>query len=250
MKNQLTGLVAAAMVMCGPALADDQTVFIDSTSERVLTEACSYLRSATKFAVNVAAEYEDVLLDGTRVTYHKRDAVALERPDKLRVDVTDDRGARSIFIEPDRIVVYRPAEGVYAEFETSGSLEERLVRAEALGVAFPLDDLLRERPCRDLVARMQSATYAGRHVLDGTRVHHLLITTDLADMQVWIDGDDSPEIVKVSIYYRDRPGEPRYTARLMDWVIETPDQNVFKFSAPPGATKVDFVTPDARKGGE
>lgn len=250
MRNQLIVLIAAMTVFSGPVLADDQPVVIDSTSERVLTEACHYLRSATKFSVNVAAEYEDVLLDGTRVTYHKTDAVALERPDKLRVDVSDDKGVRSLFVQPDRIVVYRPAEGIYAEFESTGSLEARLTRAEELGITFPLDDLLHEKPCRDLVARMQSAVYAGRHVLDGEPVHHLLISTDHIDMQLWIDGDDSPEVVKVSIYYRDRPGEPRYTARLTDWVIETPDQNPFTFNAPAGAKKLDFLAPDARKGGE
>jgi hypothetical protein len=250
MKAILTGLAIGAAALPVVAPADEAMITIDATSERVLTEACSYLRSATRFSVDADIEYEDILLDGTTVTYHRQYDMAVERPDRLRVDVVDDKGARSVIVNADEIVVYRPDSNVYATRQVDGSLDARIAKAEGLGLVFPLSDLVQSRPCSDLVETMHSATYAGRHFLDGRFAHHLLVKTDLADVQLWIDDDMTPEIVRLVIRYRELPGQPRFSARLDDWDIETGQVDPFSFTPPPGSTRVEFRSPEVADGGQ
>jgi len=232
------------------AMAIDDQVIIDTTSERLLVDTCAHLRNATRFTVDIDSEYEEVLLDGTTVTYHRNDAVLVERPDKLRLDVVDDRGLRRIFVNPDNVVVYRPVNDVYAEIEVSGTLDQRLDKLEAKGVVLPLGDLLRTKPCDDLVEQMRRATFAGTHYVNGQMAKHLLIETDHADMQVWIADGDAPQIVKLVIHYRELMGEPRFTARLSNWDIATVNDSEFRFSPSPQSERVDFRKPTATWRGE
>jgi hypothetical protein len=241
----LTSLAVFAAMLPASVSADEQMVVIDPTSERVLTEACGYLRSATGFSVDMAIDYEEVLLDGTTVTYHREDTVTLQRPDRLRVDVVDDRGARSIFINQGKMTVFRPANGVYAELDVSGSIDQMIANAESWGLTLPMADLLQEKPCGDLVQYMQTATYAGRHYLAGQQVHHLLIDLVDVDLQLWVADGDAPEIVKAVIRYREKPGQPRYTASMNNWNIERTNEDPFVFTPPDGVRKVEFRKPAA-----
>lgn len=240
-----TSLALIAALLPASASADEQAVAIDPISERVLTEACGYLRSATGFSVDMVIEYEEVLLDGTVVTYHREDAVTLQRPGRLRIDVVDDHGERSFFVNQGKMTVYRPANGIYAELDVSGSIDRLIANAEAWGLTLPMADLLQEKPCGDLVEYMRGATYAGRHYLAGQQVHHLLIELADVDLQLWVADDDVPEIAKAVIRYREKPGQPRFTARMNNWSIETAHEDPFAFTPPDGVSKVEFRKPAA-----
>ena len=248
MKAILPSLAIAIATLPAVAPAEEAMIKIDAASERVLTEACSYLRRATRFSFDADIEYEDILLDGTVVTYHRQYDMAVERPDKLRVDVTDDKGARSFIVNAEGIVVYRPESNVYATLQADGPLDARIAKAEELGLVLPLSDVVHSKPCSDLVATMHSATYAGRHFLDGGFVHHLLIETDFTDVQLWIDDDETPEIARLVIQYRELPGQPRFSARLDNWDIDAGQLDPFSFTPPPGASRVEFRRPAAANG--
>lgn len=225
---------------------------IDRMSERVLLDACGYLRAADHFSVNVEATYEDVLTTGTRVEYSRQSSVVLERPGHLRIDSESDKGRRSFYYDGKTVTVYHPDEGVYAVFAAPATIDAMIDAAEASGVVVPASDLLLSHPCQALGDHLQTGTYAGRHYLDGNWYHHLLLTTDAVDVQLWVAEGDAPEIRKLVITYTKLTGEPQYRALLSDWdftsAIETP---TFAFTPPAEARKVTFRGADeARQGGE
>ena len=250
MKSLVRCTLLGTCLLPALAVAEDSPVVIDTTSEALLVEACSYLRSATRFGVDVDVMYEEVLLDGTTVTYHRNDSILLERPDKLRVDVIDDQGTRSVFVNADKAVIYRPLNDVYAEVETSGTLDERMQKLEANGVTLPLGDLLQSRPCSDLVEHMQRVTFAGTHYVSGLMANHLLIETDHVDMQMWIADDPAPVIVQLVIQYRELAGQPRYSARLSNWNVVTTGDDAFTFEPSPQTRRIEFRRPDGVQGGQ
>jgi hypothetical protein len=92
---------------------------------------------------------------------------------------------------------------------------------------------------------MQGATYAGGHYLAGQQVHHLLIDLPDVDLQLWVADGDAPEIVKAVIRYREKPGQPRYTASMNNWDIEMANDDPFVFTPPDGVRKVEFRKPAA-----
>ena len=153
------------------------------------------------------ATYEDVLTTGTRVEYSRQASVVLERPDHLRIDSESDKGRRSFFYDGKTVTVYHPDKGVYAVFAAPPTIDAMIDAAEARGVSMPASDLLMNHPCQALGDHLQTGTYAGRHYLDGDWYHHLLLSTDAVDVQLWVAPGDAPEIRKLVITYTGKPGE-------------------------------------------
>ncbi len=255
--NMVRMLLAAACVFAAPhVLAEEQTPDttpgpdIDRMSERVLLDACGYLRAAERFSVNVDASYEDVLTNGTRVEYHRQASVELERPDHLRIDSESDKGQRSIYYDGKTLTVYRPDRGVYAIAPAPDTIDAMVAAVEARGIAMPASDLLLNHPCEALGNHLQTGTYAGRHYLDGDWYHHLLLSSDAVDVQVWVAQGEAPMIHKLVITYTTQPGEPQYRALLSDWNFAPAiDSTTFSFVPPADARKVAFRDAGTTEGG-
>ena len=98
---------------------------IDRMSERVLLDACSYLRTAERFSVSVEATYEEILTTGPRVEYARQSRVVLERPDHLRVDSDSDKGRRSYYYDAKTLTVYDPEAGIYTAFAAPPTIDPR-----------------------------------------------------------------------------------------------------------------------------
>jgi hypothetical protein len=223
---------------------------IDRMSERVLLDACGYLRSAGRFSVTVEASYEDVLETGTRVEYHRQASVVLERPSHLRIDSESDKGRRSIYYDGKTLTVYRPDQGVYATAPAPDTIDAMVAAVEARGIAMPASDLLLNHPCEALGEHLQTGTYAGRHYLDGGWYHHLLLTTEAVDVQLWVAQGEAPVIHKLVITYTTQPGEPQYRALLSDWNFAPDiDSKTFTFTPPAEARKVAFRDAGTTEGG-
>jgi hypothetical protein len=223
---------------------------IDRMSERVLLDACGYLRSAGRFSVKVEASYEDVLTSGTRVEYHRQANVVLERPNHLRIDSESDKGRRSIYYDGKTLTVYRPGLGVYSTAPAPDTIDAMVAAVEARGIPLPASDLLLNHPCEALGEHLRSGTYAGRHYLDGDWYHHLLLSFDAVDVQLWVAEGESPEIHRLVITYTTRPGEPQYRALLSDWnFAPTIDGTTFTFTPPADARKVAFRDAGTIEGG-
>jgi hypothetical protein len=225
-------------------------VVIDARTERVLLDACAFLRSAERFAVDVSVSYDDVLKSGKKVQYHRENSIVLERPNRLRVDGESDKGVRSVFYDGKTLTVFRPDRAVFATFDAPATIDATLDAIEQRGVVMPLDDLLRAHPCAGLAEHLKTASHAGRHYLDGGWYHHLLLETDAVDVQLWVAEGDEPVIRQVVITYRDAPGAPQFSAALTGWdlgpVIEP---GTFAFTPPAGAKQVEFRGADDARGG-
>jgi len=233
-----------------PPASPSQSVAIDGTTERVLLDACAFLRSAQRFSVRVDISYDEVLKSGPTVQYSRSGSIVLERPNRLRVDSWSDRGQRVFYYDGKTATVYRPQQRIYAVFEAPATVDATLDIAEARGLVMPLDDLLQTQPCASLAEHLNRGTYAGRHWFEGHWYHHLLLETDAVDVQMWVAEGDVPEIRKVVITYRDAPGRPQYTAVLHDWNFAPKlDAATFTFSPPPGVRKVEFRDAPGPQGG-
>lgn len=249
-------LAAACLCTALPVFADEPAPDttpgpdIDRRSERVLLDACGYLRSAGRFSVKSEVNYEDVLTSGTRVEYNRQASVVLERPNHLRIDSESDKGRRSFYYDGKTLTVYHPDEGVYATFPAPDTIDAMIAAVEARGMAMPASDLLLNHPCEALGERLQTGTYAGRHYLDGDWYHHLLLSSEAVDVQLWIAVGEDPVIHRLVITYTTQPGEPQYRALLSDWNFDPAiDNTTFAFTPPADARKVAFRGAGAGEGG-
>jgi len=241
--------VAALPLQAAPDIPEGK-VLIDSTTESVLLDACAWLRDAKAFSVQADISFDEITLDGARVEYHRQDQITLARPNRLRVDVEDDRGDRSVYYDGKEVTVSRPGNGVYAVVEAPDSLDATLDLAESRGIEMPLDDLLHSAPCAGIAESLRSGTYAGRHFLGGAWYHHLLLSSDAVDVQMWVAADEVPAIRKIVIAYSDAPGTPQYRALFSDWNFAPEiSDDAFHFQPGDGDRRIPFLldTPDRKE---
>jgi hypothetical protein len=224
---------------------------VDRAAERLVVDFCGLLGAANRFSYEVEASYDEVLKSGTKVQYHRSGEVVLERPSHLRIEAESDKGARSYVYDGKSVTVYDPDRNLYAVLPAPATIDAVLDAAEARGLVIPLDDLARSAPCAALGASVREGHYAGRHYFNGELHHHLVFTTETADIQFWLDASEIPLLRKVVIDYRARPGVPRYEAVLTDWDFDpVTDASTFTFTPPPGAKQIELRAAGTAAGGK
>jgi hypothetical protein len=247
-------LAAAVPASPGPAAvaaSAEPGRVMDRAAERLMVDFCGLLKAADRFSFQLDASFDEVLKTGTRVQYHKLSEVVVQRPDRMRVDVESDKGARSFFFDGKTLAVYDPDRNLYAVFPAPPTLDAMLDAAEGRGLTIPLNDLARSRPCAALAELTRTGYYAGRHYFNGELHHHLVFVGEGADIQLWLDTGEVPLLRKVVIDYRARPGAPRYEGVLSNWSFEPAiEASRFTFVPPHGAAKVEFREAGTAEGGK
>ncbi|NVK42276.1 MAG: DUF2092 domain-containing protein [Oceanospirillaceae bacterium] len=244
MKLHLTAMaalaVAASPLQAAPEVPEGK-VMIDPAAEAVLLDVCAWLRQAPSFSVHADISFDEITSDGTRIEYHRQDLVALSRPDKLRIEIEDDRGRRSVYYDGKQMTLYRPANRVYAQVKAPDNLDAALDLAESEGIEMPMDDLLYSHPCAGIAENLRTGTYGGLHFLDGDLYHHLLLTTDAVDVQLWVANDEVPTIRKAVIAYSGEVGTPLYRAFFSDWNFAPGiTDDIFHFEPAEGDRQIPF----------
>jgi hypothetical protein len=224
---------------------------IDRAAERILVDFCGLLKAAPRFSFQVESSHDEVLKTGTRVQYHKSAEVTVERPSRLRVDAESDKGPRSYWYDGKSVTVFDPDRAYYAVFPAPDTLDAMLDAAAARGLVIPLDDLAHSKPCAGLADAVREGYYAGRHYFKGEPHHHLVLTSEAADIQLWLDASDIPLLRKVVIDYRGRPGAPRYEAELSAWDFDpVVEATTFTFTPPAGARQIEHRAASEPEGGQ
>ena len=210
----------------------------------ILQRMSAHLAARTSFQFTAEVRYDAVQTSGQRIEFGSERRVAVRRPDRLRVDVSDwDGGGEVLVYDGARVSLALPARGRYASIEQSGSVEEVVDRLEhELGLPMPLAELLQP----DLYARMLPLVASGAVVggvqLDGRACDQLAFRTRGLDFQLFVDRGDAPLPRRLVIDYREEPGRPQFRASLHDWKTDgsLPGPR-FEFSPAAGAQRVPFA---------
>ncbi|GGO79078.1 hypothetical protein GCM10011348_12480 [Marinobacterium nitratireducens] len=210
-------LLSAAAYTTGCATQAAQEPQVDPATAGVLLEACTRLREAPAFSVRIDTSYDLVMDNGRKIQLSRRDDVALARPDQLSVRVTDDIGERAVYYSGSLITEALPERGIYASSAAPESIDAMLDRAAEEGVVMPFEDLLRSRPCGAFADAIETGAYLGLHYVDGDWRHHLQLTTEEANYQVWVSDLEAPTIDKVVVDVPKMDGAPQLTAVFSDW---------------------------------
>jgi hypothetical protein len=110
----------------------------------------------------------------------------------------------------------------------------------------PLADVLRPGFDEDLLAAVDSITYAGQEQVGAVACHKLAFMNGEVKGYFWIEADEAtPRPRKIDILYYTHPGKPRYQVVIDSLnAKETLDDKLFVFEPPEGATRIQMVARD------
>jgi outer membrane lipoprotein-sorting protein len=125
-RRRLAGLAIATI--CALAAADPcpasaqqplpspslQTALDPAEAKALLMRMSEYLAKAPGFSVNLDAGYDVVQASGQKIEFGQTRRLLLQRPNRLRISVTQSSGARQeVFYNGSELVLFDPRENVF-----------------------------------------------------------------------------------------------------------------------------------------
>lgn len=224
---------------CLPVYAAD----VNDKADEVLREVSTFLGSLNQFTYHVESSADEVLSTGQLIQLGHGGDIAVRRPDRIWAKTEGDTDNQQFFYDGKSVTLFNSVENVYATIDAPATIDTALdYSLKAFEIKAPLSSLI----VSDMYARVSpsinTGNYLGLHRAQGVPCHHLAFSTDEVDWQIWVDAGDKPWPLKVVITSKRVAGAPQYTAYLSNWsTSETLDDSKFRFNAPKGAQKIEFL---------
>ena len=173
-----------------------------------------------------------------------RSRVYLQGPDKFFMENRrNDNKYRGFWYNGKKFVYYSYVENNYVELDAPYGILATIDTIHKLyGVDFPGSDFIYPTFTDDLIDNTDRIMYLGKQVVDGKECYHIMAYNDKVTIQMWISAVRLTLPVKFVIYYKNKPGNPRYTGVYSDWMINPVfPQAMFDFVPPPGARKIEIL---------
>lgn len=241
----LTSLTVFLLTSSGgavSALAEKGPV-IEPRVEQLLKETAEYLKAAKEFTFHAEITIDDVLPTGHLIQYAASQDVSVKRPNKARSVYRGDLRNSDSWYDGKTYSFLNLDRNLYSSWDAPSDIDSLLARLrEELGIRIPLSTLLHADPYPSWMEGTMAGTYAGKHLVNGVPCHHLVLTQEDVDVQVWIEEGKKLVIRKVVITFKDIEQAPQFTALLTEWDFSPrlPDL-LFTFVPPPDADKIKII---------
>jgi hypothetical protein len=241
--------VLSLMITTVPVLFAQEQNSTPSASERqamtILKNMSRYIAQAERFSVTIRAGYDAVQQSGQKVEFGEVRKVTVSRPDRLRIEVEQSNGEKSLLIfNGKELIVYTAKENVYAAASRQGTLDQVIKYAvDDLKIRVPLAMMLLSTLPSELDNLVVSADYVETTTITDVPCDHVAVRTNRGvDFQVWVAQGSEPLPRRVVITYKDDPGQPQFWADLSNWNMapEISDA-LFTFTPPNGADRIQFL---------
>ncbi len=213
----MTAAILAFTLMLGvpaPRATAQDAVTVDG----LLKAMTDTLTGAKSITLHVEKTFDDILMTGHKVQYSGAIDIALRRPDRLYVSYGDDFASREVWFDGAQFVLQDHTARVHGQLPAEGTVDATLdALAEKYNVVMPLAGLLGDDVQQLIDENLHSGLYIGFSDVEGVPAHHLLLSSDAADWQIWIDAGETPLPLKIVVTDITEPGEPQQTFLFTDW---------------------------------
>ncbi|HXK21276.1 MAG TPA: DUF2092 domain-containing protein [Myxococcota bacterium] len=231
-----------------PAAPKGDPPVIEPKAVEILKAACTKLASARTLAFTAVVYYENPSSYGAPLVYTTKSAVALQRPDKLRVITSGDGPANEFFYDGKNMTAVEPGSNLAAVAPAPPTIDAALQTAfQSAAIYFPFTDLIVANPYEDISDGLRLAFYIGQStVVGGTTTDMVAYGNDDVFVQVWIGAEDHlPRLVR-AVYSND-PAQLRNALELSNWQLDVAlAADAFEAKSAANAGKIAFARPDAK----
>lgn len=250
----IRALLLAAAVLPVPHLAAQQAVPaptapapIDAEAVGALESMSANLRTLKSFEVSANTTTENVMDDGFKLQFDSTAKLQVRRPNRLRVDITNERKQRQIYYDGKSVTVYGQRVKYYAIVPAPPTLHETIeVLGKKYGIELPLADLFFWGTEKSPMTDIKVARYIGPATVNGKPTDHYAFRQEGVDWQLWVQQGKSPLPLKLAITSTTQQGAPTYSATLRWNLSPRFTEAAFVFKPPPDAMKIALQTADGK----
>jgi hypothetical protein len=216
---------------------------IDPQAEKILQALNEQKKKAINASVEIIDTMDEALKSGQKIQYSHIRKLKVSEPKQFWIESTGDITNTTIWKDEKTFTLLDRANNVYAQVEAPGTIDQTMdMLVDKYGVTTPLADLLSDDLYSVLIKNAKTCRYLGLHYADGIKCHHIAATQKDIDWQIWVDAGDVPQLRKIVITYKQRPGSPQYVAVLKTFTeLDKITEDTFTFKAPEGAKKISIL---------
>jgi hypothetical protein len=199
------------------------------------------LAAAKAFTYHSRGAIELRAKTGQFVTLFGESEVALERPNKLYVEVTGEVPNFQLYYDGQSVTAYAPKGNVYSTSSAPKTIDETLeFLQKKANIHFPSSDLMVADPYAVLSQDLGSGFVVGPAAVDGSACQHLAFRTSESNWEIWIETTSAlPR--RLLVTYTRVANFPRLAVEFSNWNLAPQlAASRFEFSKPAGAKQVDF----------
>ncbi|AOY01500.1 DUF2092 domain-containing protein [Jeongeupia sp. USM3] len=244
---------AAALLLAacaGSALAADAGTAkaVDPQAVKALETMGNYLRSLPRFALRADTTTDYVDDSGQALQFARQAEMQMVRPNKLKASVSGEQGARTMYYDGKTFTLYGSQHNFYASAAAPKTIGELVGDiADKYGIETPLADLFYWGSDPNQGKDLTAARVIGDERIGGLSCAHYAFRKPGTDWQVWIRKGAQPLPCKLVITATDIEARPQHTVRF-NWQTQPAFGNeVFTFTPPKGAKRIDFARNEASK---
>jgi hypothetical protein len=217
---------------------------IDPQAEKIIKALNEQKKKDINARAAVVDTMDEVLKTGEKIQYSHVRKLKINEPKQFWIESAGDITNTTIWKDDNTFTLLDRINNVYSQVAAPGTIDETMdMLVDKYGVTTPLADLLSDDLYSVLMKNAVTCRYLGLHYADGIKCHHIAATQKNIDWQIWVDGGDVPQLRKIVITYKLRPGSPQYVAVLKNFteLDKIPAEDTFTFKAPEGAKKISLL---------
>jgi len=253
--KRMVGLLMTGMLLIGSSTfaADAPSAVQESSRDAKaidnVTSMGKYLRGLKTFAVHSDINKDEVLMNGQKLQFAGTADYLVQTPNRLRLEVKNDRRHRMYTYNGKTLTQYAPRIGYYATVDLTGTLGEVVRQAkEKYDLDFPLADLFLWGTDMADTKDIKEAAFIGVEHIGGHDCDHFAFRQEGVDWQIWIRQGNQPLPLKLVITTTDDPSQPQHVA-VLKWNLSPKlDNKDFLFTPPEGSKKIEMAPSDPAAG--
>lgn len=244
-------LAAQEATSAAPAAASapmsDQVV--SPQAQAVLGRMTAYLNSLQTFSIASDSTRDEVVAFGYKLQNNEHSDLVVQRPNKLRADLSGDIRNRTIVYDGSKLTMYSPDDAAYVKVGAPDNLAKLIGGLLDAGVEMPMIDVLYNGAAGTLTEAANGGVLVGESVIEGVACDHLAFRQPNVDWQLWVQKGEQALPRKIVITTRYEVGDPQYQA-VLHWNMKPKiDASTFAFTAPKDASEIPFSDPAAIESG-
>jgi hypothetical protein len=158
---------------------------IDPDAMEALNKMGVYLRTLTSFQVLADVTTDNVLDDGQTIQFSSKVDLVAARPNRMRIEVTDDDGHRFFFFDGKNFTIFGQVVNYYATVPAPPTLAQLAGDLnDKYGIEMPLYDLFEWGNNDANIKKITAADDIGPSVVDGVTCEQYAFRQEGVDWQV------------------------------------------------------------------
>lgn len=211
------------------------------SAKELVKRSYNYLGSLKNYAFKATIVNEDDYAGEMMIYIQHHYNVAVQRPDKVRMQVRGDVENRNTVMNNGKVSVHDLVSNTYAQIPVENDIDDALdTLMDDYNLSIPLTQLLYSDSALDVEEDLEGeGYYFGTVDVDSIPCYYIGFSEKEWDVQLWIEKGSRPVIRSVAFVDKTMKGQPRSMIKISWNVDNMNDQSVFNLAVPKGVKKVE-----------